>query len=450
MMKKFGILMLLTLMSHFAFLPQEGIAQENEIVHLTVEDAIRIGLQQNFGILIAENEAEIDRLNRTLGNAGFLPRLQLIGSREQIYETESETRENLPEETEDTEVTLVSADLELNWTLFDGGRMFVTWQKLGELRDLGETMARIEIENTVRDIITEYYEIVREQNMLDVLRSSVEISEDRYNIAQTKRDLGSGTEFELLLARSDLNTDIAEVLRQEVVVNSAKLDLIRILDLDTDIEFTVTGEIVTSDYMEWADLEALFYENNRQMEAARQRVEISELELKEIRRERFPQLDLNMGYTYNHEEIRNALILQGQTDGYYVGLTARINLFDGFNTNRRVQIAKIEQKNAEIELNEAFRTLETALRAEYKNYTSVLQLVELESENLQLAVDALEIALEQFRLATITSVELREAQNILINTENRLIDGQFDAKISETELLRLAGELLTFGEGELE
>src|SRR5690625_7502170 len=100
------------------------------------------------------------------------------------------------------------------------------------------------------------------------------------------------------------------------------------------------------------------------MEAARQRVEISELELKEIRRERFPQLDLNMGYTYNHEEIRNALILQGQTDGYYVGLTARINLFDGFNTNRRVQIVKIEQINAEIEQNIALSTLEVGIRAE--------------------------------------------------------------------------------------
>src|SRR5690625_1410147 len=235
-MNKIGIITVMTFIFCLAFLPQEGAAQENEVIHLTVEDAIRIGLQQNFGILIAENEAEIDRLNRTLGNAGFLPRLNLSGSREQ------------------TEVILVSADLELNWTLFDGGRMFVTWQKLGELRELGETMARIQIENTVRDIIKEYYEIVREQNMLDVLRSSVEISEDRYNIAQTKRDLGSGTEFELLLARSDLNTDIAEVLRQEVVVNSAKLDLIRILDLDTDIEFTVAGEILMSDYMELADL----------------------------------------------------------------------------------------------------------------------------------------------------------------------------------------------------
>src|SRR5690625_2121018 len=113
MMKKCGILMLLTLMSHFAFLPQEGIAQEDEIVHLTVEDAIRIGLHQNCGILIAENEAGSGRLNRTLGNAGFLPRLRLIGSREQIYETESGTRENLRDETEDTEVTLVSADLGL-------------------------------------------------------------------------------------------------------------------------------------------------------------------------------------------------------------------------------------------------------------------------------------------------------------------------------------------------
>lgn len=424
-------------------------AQDGESIHLTAEDAIQIGLQHNFGILIAENEAEIDRLNRTLGNAGFLPTLQLSGSRENIYETESETEGNMPEVSEDFEVTLLSADLELDWTLFDGGKMFVTWRKLGELRDLGETLAKIQIEHTVRDIISEYYEIVREQKLLDVLESSVEISEERYNIAQTKRDLGSGTELELLLARSDLNTDIGEVLRQEVVVNNAKMDLIRILDLDTDADFTVADEIVMSDFIELADLISLFSENNRQMVAARQRVQVSELELKEIRRERFPQVDLNMGYTYNHEEIRNALILQGQTDGYYVGLTARINLFDGFNTNRRVQIAKIEQRNAEIQLDEEYKFLETALYSEYKNYTSVLRLVDLESENLRLAVEALEIALEQFRLATITSVELREAQNILINTENRLIDGQFDAKISETDLLRLAGALPSFEEGQL-
>lgn len=430
----------------FGVLAQKASAQDGQSIHLTVEDAIQIGLQHNFGILIAENEAEIARLNRTLGNAGFLPTLQLSGSRENIYETESETQGNMPEESDDFEITLLSADLELGWTLFDGGRMFVTWNKLGELRDLGETLARIQVENTVRDIISEYYEIVREQKLLDVLESSVEISEDRFNIAQTKRDLGSGTEFELLLARSDLNTDIAEVLRQEVVVNSARLDLIRILDLDSDAQFTVASEIDMSDYIELAEIMPLFSENNRQMEAARQRVHITELELKEIRRERFPQLDLNMGYTYNHEEIRNALILQGQTDGYYVGLTARINLFDGFNTNRRAQIARVEQRNAEIQLDEEYKFLETALYSEYKNYTSVLQLVELESENLQLAVDALEIALEQFRLATITYVELREAQNILINTENRLIDGQFDAKMSETELLRLAGVLTPFGE----
>jgi outer membrane protein len=109
--------------------------------------------------------------------------------------------------------------------------------------------------------------------------------------------------------------------------------------------------------------------------------------------------------------------------------------------SRQVQTAKIRHKNETIRLREEQKILETSLFAEYKNYTSALELVDLENENLELAEEALEIALEQFRLATITSVELRETQNILFNTENRLIDAQYEAKLSETELLRLSGTL---------
>jgi outer membrane protein len=408
---------------------------------LTLEEALQIGLEQNFGILVAENEAEIDRLNRSLGNAGFLPSLEVRGSREEIFESESSTVEGESSITEDVEVSMLSGDVELGWTLFDGSRMFVRYRKLGELRDLGETLARIQVENTIKDITEAYYEIVRQEKVLDVLQNSVEISEERYDIAQTKRELGSGTEFELLLARADLNTDRAAVVRQEVIVNDAKTSLIRLLDLDTDVEFDVSETISVAEELLIDDLYPLFLENNRQLEAARLRTEISQLEVRELRRERFPQLYLSAGYTYNREEVRNSLLLHERTDGFYVGLTARINLFDGFNTNRQVQTAKIRQRNEIIRSEEEKKFLETALFAEYKNYTSALELVDLENENLELAQEAVEIALEQFRLATITSVEMRETQNILFNTENRLIDAQFEAKLSETELLLLSGTL---------
>ncbi|MEP5047608.1 MAG: TolC family protein, partial [Balneola sp.] len=71
-----------------------------------------------------------------------------------------------------------------------------------------------------------------------------------------------------------------------------------------------------------------------------------------------------------------------------------------------------------------------------------LSLIELEQENLQFTKQSLDIALERFRLGTINSVELREAQLSLLNAENRLIIAQIEAKNAETELLRLSGDLL--------
>jgi outer membrane protein len=416
---------------------QKGYSQDI----ITIEDAVQIGLERNFGILIASNEAEIDRLNRTLGNAGFLPRIEAGASVSELFESEQVRENGGVTQTQDFESSLLSADVELGWTLFDGLKMFVSYQRLGELQRLGETMARIEIENTIKDIIQAYYEVVRQEKLLEVLRNSVEISQERYDIAQTKRELGSGTELELILAQSDLNSDRAEMIRQEVVLNNSKTVLIRLLDLEGDAVFDVISSIEMRETLDLDDLTSLFQDNNREMEAAKQRLTIANLEMKEIRRERYPEINFNMGYTHNREEFRNSLFLHEQTDGFFVGLTARINLFDGFNTSRRAQTAQIRQRNEQIRLNEENKILETALFAEYKNYSSALELVDLEYENLTLAESALEIALEQFRLATITSVELRETQNILFNTENRLIDAQYEAKISETELLRLSGSL---------
>jgi outer membrane protein TolC len=67
--------------------------------------------------------------------------------------------------------------------------------------------------------------------------------------------------------------------------------------------------------------------------------------------------------------------------------------------------------------------------------------VDLEKDNLSNAEQTLDIALERFRLGTISSLELREAQRSFLESENRLINAEFEAKVAETELLRLSGEL---------
>jgi outer membrane protein TolC len=66
----------------------------------------------------------------------------------------------------------------------------------------------------------------------------------------------------------------------------------------------------------------------------------------------------------------------------------------------------------------------------------------LSSFTFTMRLETLQIALQRFTTGTISSLELRESQRALINTETRLIGAFYEAKLSETELLRLAGRLM--------
>lgn len=419
-----------------------ALQSEPDSLYLNIEDAIRVGLERNFGIQIARNEAEIARLNRNYGVAGFTPDLDLtagIGGGEEDI-TITEDGNGLFSGTATNEAT--NLDVALNWTIFDGFKMFTTYKKLQEFENLGQTAARIEIENTVASIISAYYNIIRLEKRLDVLQNTVEISEERFRIADTKRMVGSGSEYEYLLAQADLNSDMAGVLREEVLLNDARVRLLTLLNLDQRIGIKVDTEISLSNSLDFAQVIEGIRNQNAQLSAADSQRRIASLERQEVLRGRMPTIDLTAGYLINNRETEDSIRRLTETEGFRYGATVRVPIFDGFNLNRKLQAAKLFEKNAELTFQDVENQLNGIAVAEYRNYESSKEVVRIEQENLDLVNQTVQIALERFYQGTITSLELRETQRTLINTETRLITAQFDAKISETELLRLMGRLL--------
>lgn len=425
-----------------SFLSAQNTASDSLKPVLSLEEAIRLGLEQNFGILIARNEAEIASLNRNFGAAGFFPELDasagINGGREDVVITE----DGVEQPSVRTTNTVTNMDVALNWTIFDGLKMFTTYNRLQELESLGRVRARIQIENTISDIVNGYYDIVRVGKRLAVLENTVEISEERYRIADTKRQLGTGSEYELLLARTDLNSDRTSVIREEVLLNDSRIRLLRLLNMDVDTEFDVDPEITLLEPLNISDVISGITDNNTQLEAAEIMYRIAGLERKEVLRGRLPTVSVNAGYNINNRETENSIRRLQETEGFRYGLTLRIPIIDGLNLNRKLQAARIYEKNAELMFDEQLMILKSVAAAEYKNYISTREVVLLEQENISLANQTLEIALERFYLGTITSLELRESQRTLIDTETRLITAQYEAKVSETELLRLMGQLL--------
>ncbi|WP_322570821.1 TolC family protein [Rhodohalobacter sp.] len=301
----------------------------------------------------------------------------------------------------------------------------------------------IRVELVLADIISGYYEIAGQQKAAQVLENTVEISEERIRIAETARDLGSGSEYELLLARADMNTDQAALIRSKTNLNQLKVFLTTILGDTTGSEFMVQPEIELAEKLSLEELIAEAIAQNRDLTIARLTEQAAEAEIRELRGDWFPQVDVSGGYAYSRTEASTGFSEFSKSQGFRYGISASVNLFDGFNKQRRQENARITLKNEQLRRQDLELQVRANISQVYAQYDDALLLIELEEENLEINKQTVDIALERFELGTISSIELREAQQSLLNAENRLIEAQIAAKSAEIELLRLSGRLLS-------
>lgn len=408
---------------------------------LSLEDAIGVGLENNYNIQIFENRLSVAENNRSLGNAGFLPALNLSASRTESVEDSEFNAGGQAQTTSGARSTATNASINFDWTLFDGLGMFKTYDLLGVLEEISDAEYRLEVENLVRQITLSYFDIVRIVNQLRVLENTVDVSLERIEIEETKLDLGSGSEVELLQARSDLNADRSALLRESIILTEAKIALNQLLARDPDTAYGVTNDIPIQRGLDEQYLYEKTIAENTELNISRMLQNAADLEVQQIQSERYPEILLSSGYSYSRNEAGGGFFQFNETTGFSVGLTARVNLFDGFNTNRRVENARIDRKNSELQLEESRLLIRSRFRTLFRTYQTNLELVDLEQQTLSNAELTLDIALERFRLGTISSLELREAQRSFLEAENRLINARFNAKVAETELLRLSGEI---------
>lgn len=412
---------------------------------LTLEEAVRVGLEKNFAIRIAENEIRISENNNSLGNAGFLPTVSASGAiNGRLQDNTTVYSGQIPDRNDEGVTTTVyNYGVDASWTIFDGLSMFATLDRLSKEKEISEVEARHQVELVLSDIISGYYEIAGQQKAAQVLENTVEISQERIRIAETKYELGSGSKYDLLLARADYNADRTGLIRSNTTLNQLKILLTTILG------DTLTGEFLVEPDIELAaklELDALIedaLEQNKELMASRLSEQAARSEIREITGDWFPQIQLNGGYGYSRTEASAGFSEFSETTGFRYGVSASINLFDGFNKNRRKQNAEITLKNQQLRKADLELQVTAQISQIYARYQDALSLIALESENLDINKETVSIALERFELGTINSIELREAQQSLLNAENRLIEAQIAAKTAEVELLRLSGRLLT-------
>lgn len=414
---------------------------------LLVEQAIAAALENNFDIQLLRNDSSVFALDNSYARAAFLPRLNATGG---LVFNNNNQKQKLADGTKRQSSSIrsntLSGSVQLNWTLFDGLKMFATRDKLAEFVRLGELNIKNQMVTTVAAVINNYYNIVRQKQQLKAIEEQMDINEERVKVAEKKLSVGLGAKPELLQGKVDLNAQKAAKLRQQTLIDQLKEQLNQLMNVKPETRYEVSDSIIFSNNLILGDLLGAVENTNPQLLLTKKNIDIGRLTLRERKAERYPVLTFNSAYNYSKTDNRTVINpftpLFSRNNGFNYGIGISIPILNGFNTRRLIQQAQLDIDYLNISYQNQKAQINLGISNAFKDYELQKKTLALEEENIVLAKENVYIALERLRLGISTYLELRETQKSLELAYDRLIAARYNTKLAETELLRLKGDLV--------
>ena len=415
---------------------------------LTLRKCLEIGLENNYDIRIVRNEERISDNNATAANAGMVPTIDFEAGYSGALDNERTTpREGDAWSDNGIYDQTFNAGINLNWTIFDGFDMTSNYKQLKILKQQGETNTRLAIEDMIANVASEYYNYVQQTIRLKNFLYAVSLSKERMRIVEARYHIGNFSRLDYQQSKVDFNADSAQYIKQKEALHTSRIRLNELMALqDVDEEFVIKDSMIdVNTQLDFNELWNATLATNASLLAADQNIDIAKLDYKKVRSRDYPYLKLNAGYGYTYNKYSAAtssLKDRGQL-GFNAGITVGFNIFDG-NRKRERQNAKIEIMNSRLLRDELELGLKADLTNMWQAYKNNLNLLNLERQNLITARENHEIAMERYMLGDLSGIEMREAQQSLLDAEERILSVQYDIKLCEISLLQLSGKIMEF------
>jgi len=428
----------------FVFVSHISRAQE---LTISLEEVVALALEKNYDIRVFQNLAYSATTDDKYAPGAFIPLVNANGSRTWNRSNSKQTLANDSVVTRDgIRTNNLFGSIQLSWLLFDGGRMFATRERIAQIEAQGELNVKNQMVNTIAQVVTGYYDIVRQKQQLNAIREQMGVSEERVRLADRRLAVGTAAKPELLQAKVDLNSQRTAVLVQQTLIAQLKDQLNGLVGMQLPPVYEVSDSIIIDLDISEEVIATNIDNTNFELLSAKKDLDIAALLLRERKGERYPFLNFNSSYNFTRSESNLATNpfspLTNQNKGLNYGFSMSFPIINGFINRRNIQQARITLDRTMLLYQQSKLTVDVGVKNAYVAYNNAKEVLLIEEENILLARENLYITLESFKRGANTFIELRTAQQSLADAYNRLINARYLAKIAEIELLRLNGSLL--------
>lgn len=414
---------------------------------VTLNDVIQLAMEKDYDVRLARNALSTAETDDQFAFGAFLPQINAVGSktwnndsRKQLLPDNSERRgDGIKSEN-------ISGSVQLQWLLFDGTRMFAARERVSEIAEQGQLLVKDQMVNTVASVINNYYFVVALKQQLKATQEQMAVSEERVKLAELKLEVGTGGKPELLQAKVDLNSQRTQVVEQLTAIRQVKDQLNGLVGMQLPENFEVADTILINLDITKEDILSGIEKTNFELQSLEKNIRIANLALRERRGELFPFLYFNSNYNYSKTEnevaINNFTPLFNQNTGFNYGFTLSVPILNGLDTRRRIRQAHIDVERQQILYEQQRTAVDVEVSNAFDNYQNAREVLVIQEETILLARENVFIALEGFKRGVTTFIELRTAQISLETAYTELINARYNAKVAETELLKLSGQLI--------
>jgi len=426
-----GILLLIIM------LPTIGMSQQL----LTIQHAIDTALLNNFDIRIARNEVDIARKNNTYGMAGGLPFVSAnAGDNASITTINQEKSDGTSTKIANQGQNSVNAGVSAGMTLFNGFKIVATKERLNRLQNLSQIQLNQQIQSTIADIMITYYDIIRQQNYLKIIQSSLDVSKQKLEIINVKKNVGMADAVAILQAQSDVNSAEQTLELQKLAVQQNKSDLLLLISSKAGNPFSVSDTIVVDPSIQ-LDSILRYIDRNPQYLSAEQQILINQQLVKEVSAQRYPSVKLTAGYDFYQANLNKGALSMNQNFGPAAGISMQVPIFNGNIYKTQKDIAKIRVDNSKLEKDRLLTSLTTQATKLYRAYVTTLQQIELQRRNYTMTKDLVNVVMQKFNVSQATILDVKAAQNSFETSAYLLVNLLYSAKVVEIELKQLTYSL---------
>lgn len=426
------------------FLVTAGSATAQE--RLTMQEAIALTLKKNYDLQIAQVAVQQAERNNTMGNAGFSP---VINAGFNASQSRNNVQSDLANGSKQNNPRAVNSSLNpavtVSWTLYDGGRMFLVKKQLNELEALSVTQLKAQIQATVSRTIQTYAQVVLQQKRLIAIDTALHLAQERVKLAELKYQTGAGAKVDYLQAMVDYKARQDDSLTYMAIFAQACDSLSLQMGSNDGKLYRVDDSLRINTALKPADA-ARLADVNLSLATFRQSAHLSQTAADIARTFALPTLTFNGAYAYSRNTSATGFALFSQIYGANGTFNLSVPVFAGGNIRRQAKVASLQALREELLYERQNTIIGRQYRTAWRNYSLAIAAYRIAHENLDLATENVTIQSARFRVGAGTTLEMREAENGLVQAIIRLYTAEFNVKVNETQVLELENKLVTTAE----